>query len=179
MTPGPEPRADILATYLARLAAEDGPARTAAASFALGQSLGTWRPVPGITPAMRERHGARVVDLHRAADGEAVAGEEATGSWVLRVAFPIENLGSSLAMLLTTTIGNDPSTSIPMRLVDLEVPAAYVAGHPGPRLGPRGWRDASGVDGRPILLNMIKPCTGFPPEIGAGFVTDSARSAST
>ncbi len=173
--PGPEPRSDVVVTYLAALPATDGAARAGAEAFALGQSLGTWKPVPGITAAMRAAHGARVVELRRAAADEDVAGVRAAGRWVLRVAFPIVNLGDSLAMLLTTAIGNDPSTSIAMRLVDLEVPPAFVTGFPGPRFGIAGWRTVTGVDGRPLLLNMIKPCTGFPPEVGAGFAADSAR----
>jgi 2,3-diketo-5-methylthiopentyl-1-phosphate enolase len=131
--------------------------------------------VPGITDEMRRVHGARVVDLRRGRDGESVHGAIATDRWVLTVAFPLVNLGDSLAMLLTTAIGNDPSTSIAMRLVDLVVPAAFARMFPGPRFGVRGWRDATGVEGRPLLLNMIKPCTGFPPEVGAGFAVESAR----
>jgi len=173
--PGPEPRAEVVVTYLAALPAAEAAARAAADAFALGQSLGTWKPVPGITDTMRAAHGARVVDLRRAAGGEEVAGVPAAGRWVLRVAFPLVNLGDSLAMLLTTAIGNDPSTSIAMRLVDLEVPPAFVAAFPGPRFGVAGWRAITVVDDRPLLLNMIKPCTGFPPEVGAGFAADSAR----
>ena len=173
--PGPEPRADIVVTYLAGLPAAEATARAAAESFALGQSLGTWRPVPGITDAMRAAHGARVVDLRRTADGDAVRGVATDGRWILQVAFPLVNLGGSFAMLLTTAIGNDPSTSIPMRLVDLDVPAGFVAGLPGPRFGTAGWRAITGIADRPLLLNMIKPCTGFPPEVGAGFAAESAR----
>lgn len=167
-------RVDLLATYLARLPSSQTAARSLADGFALGQSLGTWRPVPGITQEMRDRHGASVTELRQASDGESVAGEDATGSWVLRVAFPISNLGRSLAMLLTTTMGNDPSTSIAMRLVDLDIPADYARAHRGPRFGVRGWRTAAGVVDRPILLNMIKPCTGYAPEVGATFVAHSA-----
>jgi 2,3-diketo-5-methylthiopentyl-1-phosphate enolase len=173
--PGPEPRADIVVTYLARLPGSLAEARTAAEAFALGQSLGTWRPVPGITDEMRAAHGARVVDLRPAGDDEEVHGVPATGRWVLRVTFPLANVGDSLAMLLTTAIGNDPSTSIAMRLVDLEVPPAFVRAFPGPRFGIAGWRAITGIDDRPLLLNMIKPCTGFPPAVGAGFAADSAR----
>jgi 2,3-diketo-5-methylthiopentyl-1-phosphate enolase len=173
--PGPEPRTDIVATYLAALAVDEREARAAAEAFALGQSLGTWQPVPGITDAMRAAHGARVVELRRGGDGEEVGGVAAAGRWILGVSFPVVNLGESLAMLLTTTIGNDPSTSIAMRLVGLEVPAAYVRRFPGPRFGVAGWRTTTGVADRPLLLNMIKPCTGFPPAVGAGFAAESAR----
>lgn len=175
VTPGPEPRRDVVATYLAALPPDEGLARAAADAFALGQSLGTWKPVPGITAAMRSAHGARVVELRRGAPGETVGGDPADGRWILQVGFPASNLGDSLAMLLTTTIGNDPSTSIAMRLVGLEVPATYRAQFPGPRFGVDGWRSVTGVPDRPLLLNMIKPCTGFPPEVGAGFAAESAR----
>ncbi|MEO5939501.1 MAG: RuBisCO large subunit C-terminal-like domain-containing protein, partial [Candidatus Limnocylindrales bacterium] len=106
---------------------------------------------------------------------EMIGGERAAGRWLVAIGFPIANLGASLAMLLTTAIGNDPSTSISMRLVDLEVPAGFVAGFPGPRFGAAGWRALTGIDDRPLLLNMIKPCTGFPPAVGAGFAAESAR----
>jgi 2,3-diketo-5-methylthiopentyl-1-phosphate enolase len=173
--PGAEPRTDIVVTYVAGLPAAERAARAAAEAFALGQSLGTWRPVPGITDAMRAAHGARVVELRRGGDGEEVHGVAAAERWILGVSFPVVNLGDSLAMLLTTAIGNDPSTSIAMRLVGLEVPAAYLERFPGPRFGVAGWRTMTGVADRPLLLNMIKPCTGFPPEVGAGFVAESAR----
>jgi 2,3-diketo-5-methylthiopentyl-1-phosphate enolase len=78
-------------------------------------------------------------------------------------------------MLLTTLLGNDPSTSIAARLVDIEISAAFASAFPGPGSGPAGWRRITGVEGRPLVLNMIKPCTGYPPEVGAAFVADSAR----
>lgn len=174
--PGPQPREDVTVTYLAALPPEEPAARAAAEAFALGQSLGTWKPIPGITDAMRVAHGARLVDLRRAGpDDDEIGGGSAAGRWVLRVAFPLANLGDSLAMLLTTAIGNDPSTSIAMRLVDLDVPSSFLGAFPGPRFGVAGWRALTGVPDRPLLLNMIKPCTGFPPEVGAGFAADSAR----
>jgi 2,3-diketo-5-methylthiopentyl-1-phosphate enolase len=172
---GPEPRLDVVVTYLAALPADEPAARRAADAFALGQSLGTWQPVPGITDEMRRTHGAQVLDLRRGLDGEAVGGASAAGRWVLRVAFPLANLGDSLAMLLTTAIGNDPSTSIAMRVVELDLPPAFSRIFPGPRFGIAGWREMTDVVGRPLLLNMIKPCTGFPPEVGAGFAAASAR----
>ncbi len=173
--PGPEPRDDVIVTYLAALPAAETEARAAAEAFALGQSLGTWKPVPGITDEMRRVHGARMVDLRRTAPDEVAGGVGTDGRWLLRVAFPDVNLGDSLAMLLTTAIGNDPSTSIAMRLVAVDVPERFVRRFPGPRYGIDGWRSITGVTDRPLLLNMIKPCTGFPPEVGAGFAAASAR----
>lgn len=173
--PGPEPRDDAVVSYLAALDADETAARAAAEAFAHGQSLGTWKPVPGITDEMRRLHGARVVDLRRTSRDEVAGGVSTDGRWLLSVAFPVSNLGSSLAMLLTTAIGNDPSTSIAMRVVGLDVPARFLDAFPGPRFGVDGWRALTGVRDRPLLLNMIKPCTGFPPDVGAGFAAESAR----
>ena len=175
LVPGPEPRENVVVTYLAGLPNDEPSARAAADAFALGQSLGTWKPVPGITDAMRRDHGARVVELRRSGADHEVGGIRTDGRWVLSIAFPVVNLGSSLAMLLTTAIGNDPSTSIAMRVAAIDVPGRYLELLPGPRFGPDGWRRVTGVHGRPLLLNMIKPCTGFPPEVGAGFAAESAR----
>lgn len=161
-------RQDLVATYLADL--PPGREAATAEAFAIGQTIGTWLPVPGITDEMRRRHGGRVVEVRPGAAGETVAGEPAGGLSVLRVGFPVENIGAQVPMLFTTLLGNDPSTSIGARLVDVELPPAYVAGFPGPAAGIAGWRSLTGVEGRPLLLNMIKPCTGYPPEVGAGFV---------
>ena len=165
-------RLDVIATYLAEL--PDGREEAAADAFAVGQSIGTWMPVPGITDEMRRAHGGRVVELRATDPDETVAGEPAHGLWILRVALPVANFGSDLPMLFTTLLGNDPSTSIAARLIDVELPPAYTAAFPGPSAGIRGWRDLTGVTGRPLLLNMIKPCTGFPPDVGAGFVREVA-----
>jgi 2,3-diketo-5-methylthiopentyl-1-phosphate enolase len=171
-------RDELQATYLASLPDDRDAAASLAAAFAEGQTIGTWQPVPGITEAMRERHGGRVVELRPIEAGERVAGEGASGqetTWLLAVAFPTVNFGPQFPMLVTTLLGNDPSTSISARLVDLDLPDAYARGFPGPAEGPAGWRRISGVSDRPLVLNMIKPCTGYPPDVGAGFVEASAR----
>lgn len=167
-------RAELIATYLARL--PEGHEHEAAEAFATGQTIGTWTPVPGITDEMRARYGGRVIELRALEADEVVAGEPAEGSTsLLRVGFPTVNFGPQFPMLITTLLGNDPSTSIAARLVDIEVAPDFVAGFPGPRHGTAGWRRLTGVGGRPIVINMIKPCTGYPPEVGARFVEESAR----
>lgn len=167
------PREELVATYLVNLPAIG--AKQAAEAFATGQSIGTWLPVPGITPRMRRVHGARVAGLAKAAADTEVAGEAADERWILKVAFPVVNFGSQFPMMLTTLVGNDPSTSLPARLVDIEPAPAYLASFPGPRQGIAGWRSLTGVRGRPLVLNMIKPCTGYPPDIGADLLEQSAR----
>jgi 2,3-diketo-5-methylthiopentyl-1-phosphate enolase len=165
-------RVELVATYIANL--PPGREEEAAEAFAIGQTIGTWTPVPGITEAMRRTHGGRVVEVREAAEGESVGGEPADGRSILRVAFPVVNFGGQMPMLFTTLLGNDPSTSIGARLVDIDLPASYAATFPGPAVGIDGWRSLTGVADRPLLLNMIKPCTGFPPSVGAGFVRSVA-----
>ena len=96
-------------------------------------------------------HGARVVELRaaRRPTRSAAANPRKARRRCSASASRSSTLGSSLAMLLTTAIGNDPSTSIAMRLVDIEVPPDFVAGFPGPRFGMAGWRRVTGVERPP------------------------------
>jgi 2,3-diketo-5-methylthiopentyl-1-phosphate enolase len=166
-------RSELVATYLAELP-PDRP-EAAAEAFATGQSIGTWVPVPGISDEMRRLHGARVIEVSRTGTPEVQGGESNADLWKLRVAFPTENFGAQFPMLLTTLVGNDPSTSLSVRLVDLDLPDEYRAAFPGPQLGVEGWRRITGVRDRPLLLNMIKPCTGYSPRAGADLLEQPAR----
>lgn len=166
-------RSELVATYLAELP----PDRTEAAAeaFATGQSIGTWLPVPGISEEMRRLHGARVIKVGRDHVADELGGESNGNLWMLQVAFPTENFGPQFPMMLTTLVGNDPSTSLSVRLVDVELPEAFRAGFPGPQFGVAGWRRITGVWDRPLLLNMIKPCTGYSPSVGADLLEQPAR----
>lgn len=143
-----------------------GDVRAAARSFATGQSVGTWVPLPGLTADLIERHGARVTDVSDAG----------AGALDVDVAFPLENFGTGgLPMLLTTLLGNDPSTGISAVLVELDLPPGYGAGFGGPRFGIAGWRERLGVPDRPLLLNPMKPCTGLSPAATAALAAEVAR----
>jgi len=148
-----------------------------AASFAVGQSVGTWLPVPGITREMQERHTGRVVAIYDVPPLELAPDPPLTGrrSFFVQIAFPEVNFGPQIPMLLTTLLGNDVSTATQLKLVDLALSPSFVAGFAGPKFGIAGVRALLGIPRRPILLNMIKPCTGFGPEVGAQFFAESAR----
>ncbi len=147
-----------------------------AASFAVGQSVGTWTPVPGVTREMLERHMARIVAIYDVPpvelEPDLPVGKR---SFFIQIAFPQVNFGSQFPMLFTTLLGNDVSTAAQLKLVDLQLSPGFVAGFGGPKFGIAGLREHLGIPKRPILLNMIKPCTGFGPEVGAAFFTESAR----
>lgn len=139
-------------------------------NFAVGQTVGTWIKVPGITAEMIERYQARVLEFELAAT-------EPEDIFMLRVAFPTANFAGSFAAMLTGILGNDVSTSLEVRLVNLEInPAgAKDMGYQKKELSPIDkLRSITQVYDRPLLLNMIKPCIGFGPETGADFFREVA-----
>ncbi len=163
----------LLATYYVELPA-DADILAKATSYAVGQTIGTWVEVPGVTPEMRDRYLGRVVTILEAppVDLGTQAGE--TSGYFMQIALPTANFGPSLPMLLATAIGNDVSTSVQAKLVDLQLPDALAAQLVGPRFGIAGLRELVGVHDRPLVLNMIKPCTGLTPEAGAQIFYETA-----
>ncbi len=137
-----------------------------APALAIEQSTGTWVPVPGETPEVRRKHVAKVIGVYEIPDYEwMVPPEVEYRHYVLQIAFPVVNFGSQIPMLLTTVVGNI-SMAGRLKLLDLRFPRAYVEGFQGPKFGIPGVREVLGVYDRPLLNNMIKPCTGYPPEVG-------------
>ena len=61
-----------------------------------------------------------------------------------------------------------------IKLLDVRFSEKYVAGFKGPNFGIDGVREILGVPRRPLLNNMIKPCTGYPLELGANLFRDAA-----
>lgn len=61
-----------------------------------------------------------------------------------------------------------------IKLLDIRFPKRYVEGFKGPKFGIEGIRSILGVEKRPLINNMIKPCTGYPAEFGAKLAYDAA-----
>src|SRR5690554_6933115 len=102
----------IIATYCAS-GIKNATALKKSGQFAIGQSIGTWLPLPGITADMVENWQARVVGVYSLPTEEPMT--------LLRIAFPRNNFASNYAMLLTTIVGNDVSTALKLKLIDLEL----------------------------------------------------------
>lgn len=146
-----------------------------ARSMAVGQTLGTWVPVPGITEEMRKAHMGKVISVFEAPPVElTVQYESECSSYFLQIAYPVDNFGASIPMMLTTLLGNDASTSSQVKLVDIQFPEQFLSHFHGPKFGIGGLRELSGEPERPLFLNMIKPCTGFTPEVGAKIFYETA-----
>lgn len=164
----------VIATYYVELNHDESIVKKASA-FAIGQTLGTWIAVPGINDAMREKHMGKVINIYDVppTDLESNNNEERK-KYLLQIAFPVENFGNQFPMMMTTLTGNDASTSIQTKLVDLQFPKQFVDGFRGPKYGIEGIRKLTNVKNRPLLLNMIKPCTGITPEVGAQIFYETA-----
>jgi 2,3-diketo-5-methylthiopentyl-1-phosphate enolase len=143
--------------------------------LAIEQTTGTWVPVPGETPEIRAKHVAKVIGVYEAPFYEyAVPPEVINRQYILQVAFPSVNFEDQLPMMLTATIGN--ISMVPnFKLLDLRMPKATLDQYNGPRFGLDGWWKALGLKkGRPLLNNMIKPCSGYPLEVGAKLFKEAA-----
>lgn len=157
----------VLATYYMELD-KDVDVIAKVSTMAVGQTIGTWIPVPGITDEMRDNHMGKVVniidippyELYTQFDGEKC-------SYLIQIAYPTINFGAQFSMMLTTLLGNDASTSAQVKLMDLQFPESFASQFNGPNFGIKGLRKLTGVKDRPLVLNMIKPCTGFSPKVGA------------
>jgi len=155
----------IIGTYLASFPA-GVPVPSLAPALAIEQSTGTWVPVPGETPEVRCRHVAKVIGVYEAPDFEfTVPSGLEMRDYIIQIAFPWINIGHQIPMLLTTVVGNI-SMGGQIKLLDLRLPRRFVEGFWGPKFGIQGIREILGVPDRPLLNNMIKPCTGYPPEVG-------------
>ncbi len=155
----------IIATYLVEHDSTVDILRTAAA-LAVEQTTGTWTPVPGETPELGKKHVGWVVAVHEIPAYEfEVPRNVETRQFIVEIAFPWINFGSQIPMLLSTVFGNISMTG-KIKLLDLYLPEGFVKGFQGPRFGIQGMRQSLNVPHRPLVLNMIKPCTGYTPEQG-------------
>jgi 2,3-diketo-5-methylthiopentyl-1-phosphate enolase len=154
-----------IATYLASYP-KSVPVPQLAPALAIEQSTGTWVPVPGETPEVRKKYVAKVIGTYEVPDYEWMLPKDVEyRHYIIQIAYPVENFGSQIPMLLTTVVGNI-SMGGRIKVLDVRFPESYVASFKGPKFGIKGIREMLGIKDRPLLNNMIKPCTGYPPEVG-------------
>jgi 2,3-diketo-5-methylthiopentyl-1-phosphate enolase len=100
--------------------------------------------------------------------------EDVTKSqFIVRIAFPYVNFIDQIPGLLTAVAGNITLTNS-IKLLDLEFPKSFVEFFKGPKFGIEGIREILGVKDRPLLNNMIKPCTGIDPDTGSKLCYEAA-----
>ncbi len=153
----------IVATYFCQGYTSD--LLNKAQSMAIEQTTGTWRPVPLETPEVRRRHGGKVLGVYEIPNYEfnmpEQEGQERMA--IFRIGFPFENIGANLGQLLASIIGNI-SMGGKLKLLDVELPKKFTDGFQGPKFGVEGVRELIDVPKRPVIVSMIKPCTGATPK---------------
>ncbi len=154
----------------------DDPQR-AAEVIAGEQSSGTFTAVPGETPALKARAGARVERLQvlDQTDRPSLPGGLASSRYtrcLLDLSWPLANFGPSLPNLLATVAGNlfELRQVSGLRLLGLRLPDAFVAACPGPAFGIAGTRALAGVAQGPLIGTIVKPSVGLSPEETAATV---------
>ncbi len=170
--------ARIRATY--RLDAGIDP-ETAARVIAGEQSCGTFVATPGESAALKERAAARVEALEPqgAAPGPALPG--AAGGTPRRyrmvLSWPVETVGSSVGSLMATIAGNlfELREVAGLKLLDIDLPRAFAAAHPGPAFGVAGTRRIAGIAEGPLVGTIVKPSVGLDPAGTAEVVADLCR----
>ena len=152
-----------------------------AESMAGEQSSGTFVAVPGETPELKARAGARVEKLELLDDVPAPSLPHAAvpkggkAKWrraSVTLSWPFENVGPSLPSLLSTVAGNlfELIEVSGLRLLDLRLPEAFAARYPGPKFGIAGTRRLAGVPAGPVIGTIIKPSIGLRAEETAALV---------
>lgn len=141
---------------------------------AIEQSTGTWVRVPAETAEVRKNHVAKVLGVYELPYYEYVIPKDVKERfYCVQIGFPIVNFRPQIPMLFTSVIGNISITH-GLKLVDLAFPKAWLQGFKGPKFGIDGLRELLKVPERPMLNNMIKPCTGHTAEVGAGLLYEAA-----
>jgi len=146
------------------------------------QSSGTFLQVPGETPELKARYGAKVEWIRQTgtAAGPSLPGArvpkgEAAPVWrraETMISWPIENMGPSLPNLLATVAGNlfELQQFSALRLIGLDLPDAFRDAYLGPQFGVAGTRQLAGVHGRPLIGTIVKPSVGMSPSETAALV---------
>jgi ribulose-bisphosphate carboxylase large chain len=190
----------ILATYFI----ETPHAIERAAEMIAGeQSSGTFISVPGETPELKARHGAQIerIEPLEVVDMPSLPGSRPPKNLEgpvryrrarITLSFPFENMGANLPTLAATVCGNlyELSEHSGLKLLDLELPAAFAEVYPGPQFGIEGTRRLTGVYERPIIGTIVKPSVGLTPaqtatlvqeliEAGLDFIKDDELMANS
>lgn len=168
----------IVATYLVGAAMKEDPI-VKGVSIAVEQTTGSWADIAGETADIREKYSAKLIGFYEVPDYQndldlkCEVKPDELRHYIMRIAFPIVNFDDNVPLMMQAVAGN--ITALPhVKMVDLEFPESYIRMFKGPKFGIQGIRDILGVYDRPILNNMIKPCTGYTAEVGADLFYQTA-----
>ena len=145
----------------------DDPMR-AAEIIAGEQSSGTFLKLSTETPALKERSGARIEALQilDTSTQPSLPGGISSSIYtrcLLTLSWPLSNLGPCLPTLMSTIAGNlfELAQVSGLRLLNIELPAAFAHAYPGPAFGIEGTRRLSGKANGAFIGTIIKPSVGL------------------
>lgn len=167
-----------VATYLVGAEKYEDPI-VKAASIAIEQTTGSWADVAAETDEVRTRYAGKVLGIYEvpdyvnATDIRMKVAENSLRYYIMRIGYPVVNIDDNIPLLLATITGN--ISALPnLKCLDIDFPESFVKKFKGPKFGIKGIRELLGVYDRPLLNNMIKPCTGYTPEVGAKLFFEAA-----
>ena len=174
---GTDPAEFVLAAYQYR-AGDRTDIERVARSLAELQSSGAWVDLAGETNLIRQRHAGRVLRTTEIPDDEldATPGEGAR-VWRIEIAYPTHNMGDQIPLLLATVYGECASWP-DLKLIDLQLPEAFVSAFRGPALGLAGIRELVDARDRPLLVTIMKPAIGLTPSESAAVFYQAAIGGS-
>jgi ribulose-bisphosphate carboxylase large chain len=151
-----------------------------ATKIASDQSTGTFVSLPGETEELKARVAARVAGIRELpSTAHASFPDEAGGATHFKRAdvdidFPMDAIGTDLAALMTIAVGGVFSIKgmTGIRIVDMRLPPAFAAAHPGPQFGVSGSFALTAVKDRPIIGTIVKPALGLRPHETAEMVEE-------
>lgn len=162
----------IAATYLIETSY---PLEQAAAAMAGEQSSGTFRAMPGETPELIARYGARVeaVDVLGEVEAPSLPHARAPRSGGaarpvqarVTISWGVENTGTDLPTVWSTVLGNlfELHHFSALKLLSVDFPETFGDAYPGPAFAVEGTRRLTGVYGRPVVGTIVKPSVGLTP----------------
>lgn len=175
---GIEPEDYLIASYTAALGKKMS-ATTMGKFAAIEQSTGTWVRVPAETAEVRKYHVAKVLSAFEIPNYEYEVPKDVDERYYfLQIAYPVANLldpkGNANFPLMLTTVHGNISMGGKLKLVDVRFPKKFLKSFKGPKFGIDGIRKMLKVPERPLLNNMVKPCTGHTCEVAADLVYKAA-----
>jgi 2,3-diketo-5-methylthiopentyl-1-phosphate enolase len=126
--------------------------------IAVGLTVGTWTELPAARKEAMQKHLGHVVAAE-------VIGTDANGleQALLTIAYPTINFTPDIPALLTSVFGKLSMDGM-IRLVNIELPAAFCARFPGPKFGIDGLRKQLNAYDRPLLMSIFKSVIGYDTE---------------
>lgn len=160
------------------------PLAHAAEVLAGEQSTGTFVRVERETDELRARFAAQVESIEEipltgaSALPGTVGDPAARRRAILRLRFPLSNFGPSLPNLLAAVAGNlfEIKELAAIKLIDLELPAAFAERYPGPKFGVAGTRRLMGRPTGAMIGTIVKPSIGLPTAVLAELVGELAEA---